>query len=304
MHIGGMTSPADWHDLHIFLTVARLGTISEAGARLGIEHSTVSRRIDRLESKLGVVLFDRRRTGYVLTASGRSLIKYAERMESAVLEAFQDSDGSFARGTVRVGTPEGVGIHLIAPKLLNLQADHPELHVQMLPQQQYPSLVSREVDILITQDPPDQGRYKVAKLTGVDYSLYCSRAYRDSHPPIRSLKDLEGHHFIDYIHDGTLSSQFKVLEELTPNPKRVFTSSSLLAQREAAIAGLGLVALSPFVGELSDDLICLFPGQALVKRSLWIVAPEDLLRIKRVRIVWNFIRELIEKHPEHFLRKN
>lgn len=60
-----MASSTDWRDLHIFLTVARLGTISEAGARLEIEHSTVSRRIDRLEANLGAVLFDRRRTGYV-----------------------------------------------------------------------------------------------------------------------------------------------------------------------------------------------------------------------------------------------
>ena len=303
VHNGHMGATTDWQDLQIFLAVARLGTISEAGFRLGIEHSTVSRRIDRLESSLGVVLFDRRRTGYVLTPSGRALVKFAERMEGAVLEAFQESKGTTTSGTVRVGTPEGVGIHLIAPGLIKLHAEHPELHVQLLPQPQYPSLVSREVEILITQDPPEKGRYKVAKLTGVDYSIYASRSYLESHPPIKKLSDLAGHHFIDYIHDGTLSSQFRVLDELTPNPTRTFTSTSVLAQREAAAAGLGLVALSPFVGELSDDLVCLFPGQSLVKRTLWIVAPEDVLKIKRVRVVWNFIRELIEKRPEKFLRQ-
>lgn len=231
------------------------------------------------------------------------MIKYAERMEAAVLEAFQDSNESIASGTVRIGSPEGLGILLIAPELVKLHAKYPELHVQLIPQPQYPSLVSREVDILISQDPPEKGRYKFAKLTGVDYSLYCSRAYRDSHPPINSLSDLAGHQFIDYIHDGTLSNQFKMLDELTPNPNRVFTSTSILAQREAAVAGLGIVALTPFVGELSDDLVCLFPGQVLVKRTLWIVAPADLLRIKRVRVVWDFIRELIELRPERYIRK-
>jgi len=66
---------------------------------------------------------------------------------------------------------------------------------------------------------------------------------------------------------------------------------------------MGLVALSPFVANLSDDLVCVFPGQSLVTRTLWIAAPEDLLRIKRVRVVWDFIRELIEQRPEDFLRK-
>ncbi len=81
-----------------------------------------------------------------------------------------------------------------------------------------------------------------------------------------------------------------------------FTSTSVLAQREAAAAGMGLVALSPFIADLSDDLICVFPGKSLVRRTLWIAAPADLLRIRRIRVVWDFIRELIEQRPEHFLR--
>ncbi|AKU10936.1 regulatory helix-turn-helix protein [Azoarcus sp. CIB] len=299
-----MDSLPDWNDLRIFLAVARLGTISLAGERLGIEHSTVSRRIDRLEANLSVVLFDRRRTGYLLTDAGHALIPHAERMESALLEAIEESAGLGVRvkGSVRVGTPEGVGIHLIAPGLAKLQREHPELHVQLMPQPQYPSLVTREVEILITLDPPEVGRYKVARLTDVDFSIYCSPGYRDAHPPIRQLSDIAEHDFVDYIHDGSLSGLFRVLDELTPHPRRIFTSTSILAQREAAAAGMGLVALSPFVADLSDDLVCVFPGQSLVTRTLWIAAPEDLLRIKRVRVVWDFIRDLIEQRPEDFLR--
>lgn len=299
-----MDSLPDWNDLRVFLAVARLGTISLAGERLGIEHTTVSRRIDRLEADLRVVLFDRRRTGYSLTEAGQALIPHAERMESALLEAIEESAGLGVRvkGSVRVGTPEGVGIHLIAPGLAKLHREHPDLHVQLIPQPQYPSLVAREVEILITLDPPEVGRYKVARLIDVGYSIYCSPGYRDTHPPIRQLSDLAEHSFVDYIHDGSLSGFFRVLEELTPHPRRSFTSTSVLAQREAAAAGMGLVALSPFVADLSDDLVCVFPGQSLVNRTLWIAAPEDLLRIKRVRVVWDFIRDLIEQRPELFRR--
>lgn len=299
-----MDSLPDWNDLRVFLAVARLGTISLAGERLGIEHTTVSRRIDRLEADLRVVLFDRRRTGYSLTEAGQALIPHAERMENALLEAIEESAGMGvrAKGNVRVGTPEGVGIHLIAPGLAKLHSDHPDLQVQLIPQPQYPSLVAREVEILITLDPPEVGRYKVARLIDVGYSIYCSPGYRDTHPPIRQLSDLADHDFVDYIHDGSLSGFFRVLEELTPHPRRSFTSTSILAQREAAAAGMGLVALSPFVADLSDDLVCVFPGQSLVSRTLWIAAPEDLLRIKRIRVVWDFIRDLIEQRPELFRR--
>ena len=281
----GMDPIPDWNDLRVFLAVARLGTITLAGERLGIEHSTVSRRIDRLEA-------------------GHALIQHADRMESVMLEAVEETVGLGvrAKGSVRVGTPEGVGIHLIAPWLAKLHREHPDLRIQLMPQPQYPSLVTREVEILITLDPPEVGRYKVARLTDVDFSIYCSPGYRDSHPPIRQVSDLAEHDFVDYIHDGSLSGLFRVLEELTPHPRRSFTSTSVLAQREAAAAGLGLVALSPFVADLADDLVCVFPGQALVTRTLWITAPEDLLRIKRIRVVWDFIREMIEARPELFRR--
>lgn len=77
-----MDTHPEWNDLKVFLAVARLGTISDAGEKLGIEHSTVSRRIDRLEATLRVVLFDRRRSGYSLTDAGHALIPHAERWKA------------------------------------------------------------------------------------------------------------------------------------------------------------------------------------------------------------------------------
>lgn len=294
----------DWNDLRIFLAVARFGTISATGERLGIEHTTVSRRIDRLEATLGVVLFDRRRSGYSLTEAGRSLIPHAEKMESALNEAIDESAGEDARvnGTVRVGTPEAFGICVLAPNLRPLQEEHPGLHVQLMAQPQFPSLVTREVEILVTLEPPTVGRYKMARLGHVDYFLYCSRAYRDAHPGVHDLSDLARHSFVDYVHDGSVSSRYRILEELIPHPDRCFTTTSVLAQRAAAAAGMGLVLLTPYVADQDDDLVCLFPDRALMTRELWIVAPEDLLRIRRVRVVWDYMRRLVEQRPEHFRR--
>lgn len=306
MHNAAMSQLPEWNDLRVFLTVARLGTISQAGERLNIEHSTVSRRIDRLEDKLAVVLFDRRRSGYTLTDAGRRLIPHAEKMESALLEAVEQSMGEegFIEGTVRVGTPEAFGIHVLAPSLASLRQRHPGLHVELMAQPQFPSLVTREVEILVTLEPPEAGRYKVARLGQVDYFLYCSPGYRDSHPPIRELGDVVDHQFVDYIHDGSVSDRYRILDELTPNPKRSFTATSVLAQRTAAASGLGLVLLTPYVALQGKDLVCVFPDQALMTRSLWIAAPEDLLKIRRYRFVWDHIRRLIEQHPDLFRRPN
>ncbi|MBS0509065.1 MAG: LysR family transcriptional regulator [Proteobacteria bacterium] len=301
-HNESMDELPEWNDLRVFLTVARLGTISLAGERLGIEHSTVSRRIDRLEAKLGTVLFDRRRSGYSLTDAGSALIPHAEKMENALLEAVEQSLGQagFIEGSVRVGTPEAFGINVLAPSLSRLRQQHPGLHVELMAQPQFPSLVTREVEILVTLEPPEMGRYKVARLAQVDYFLYCSPGYRDSHAPIRQLGDIEQHEFVDYIHDGSVSDRYRILEELTPQPRRSFTATSVLAQRTAAAAGMGLVLLTPYVARQGDDLVCIFPDRPLMTRSLWIAAPEDLLKIKRHRCVWDHIRQLVGQRPDFF----
>lgn len=299
-----MVNQPEWNDLKFFLEVARAGKISVTGEKLGVEHSTVSRRIDRLEESLGSVLFDRRRSGYSLTEAGRALVPYAESMENALLGAVEESMGRSGNvnGTVRVGTPEAFGINVLAPGLLSLSEQHPDLFVELMAQPQFPSLVTREVEILVTLEPPQNGRYTVARLAEVDYFLYGSPTYLSSRPKIRRLSDVADHEFVDYVHDGSVSERYRILQELTPQPRRRFTSTSVLAQRSAAAAGMGLVLLTPYVAEQGDDLVNIFPDRPLITRTLWIAAPEDLFRIRRIRVVWDFIRASVERLPKKFRR--
>jgi len=299
--IGAMDKFTEWNDMKVFLAVARLGTISLAGEKLGIEHSTVSRRIDRLEALLKVVLFDRRRSGYSLTTAGRALVPHAEQMENAILAAVEESLGeNDIAGVVRVGTPEAFGINVLAPSLVQMRKDYPNLHIELMAQPQFPSLVTREVEILVTLDPPEMGRYKISRLAQIDYFLFCSPDYLQSHDAIKQVSDIPQHEFVDYIHDGSVTDRYRILEEFISEPRRSFTTTSVLAQRAAAAAGMGLVLLTPYVAQTSDDLVCIFPEKSLMTRSLWIAAPEDLLKIKRHRFVWDHIRNLISQHPEFF----
>ncbi|BDB30239.1 MULTISPECIES: LysR family transcriptional regulator [Cupriavidus] len=299
-----MRKHPEWNDFRFFLELARNGKISLTGEKLGVEHSTVSRRIDRLEESLGTVLFDRRRNGYSLTDAGKALVPHAERMENALLGAIEESEGQSGDvvGTVRVGTPEAFGINVLAPSLVDLHARHPDLHVELMAQPQFPSLVTREVEILVTLEPPQVGRYTTARLAEVDYFLYGSPAYLKARPAIGALADVAEHAFVDYVHDGSVSERYRILEELTPSPRRHFTTTSVLAQRAAAAAGMGLVLLTPYVAGTGSDLVSIFPDQPLITRTLWIAAPEDLFRIRRIRCVWDFIREVVSRHPDEFRR--
>lgn len=297
-----MTKSPDWSDLRYFLELARAGKLSAAAQRLAVEHTTVARRLVRLEELLGTALFDRRRDGYVLTEAGRALLPHAEAMESALLGAIAESGAKVtgAVGPVRIGTPEGLGICVVAPRLASLYAEHPELQVELMALPRFPSLVTREVDILLTLDPPRSGRYVASRFCELNYHLYASRGYLKRSSPLREMKDLAGHDFVDYVQDQLLSDDLRYLDELTTQPRRRFTSTSILVQREAIASDLGLAMMTPYLVRGRKDLVPVLVGQAQVRRTLWLATPADLFRLRRVRVAWDFLRAIAENEPELF----
>lgn len=285
----------DWTDFRHFLEVARTGTLTAASARLGVDHTTVARRLSRLEAALGATLFDRRRDGYVLTDTGQALQAHAEAMESAALGAEESAGGvgGAIAGTVRLGVPEVFGTRVLTPRLSTLMSAHPELSVELLLQHRFVSLASREADLAVTLDPPTSGRYVVTRLTAFCYLLYASPAYLAQHPPIRSRADLAGHAFIDYVQDQLMSDELRYLDRLIEHPRRVFSCTGMLAQTQAAEAGMGLAMLAPYAVGPDSPLVQVLPGEVAADAVLWLAAPADLFRLRRVRVLWDFLRALV-----------
>lgn len=294
--MGGATERVEWGDLQYFLEVARCGTLTAAAKRLGVEHSTVARRIDRLESRYRTPLFDRRRDGYVLTETGLALLPRAEAMESAALSAQEEATGgrSGAAGLVKLGTPEVFGTRFITPRIGELLARHPDLAVDLLLLPRFPNLANREADLVVTLTPPEAGRYVVSRLVDIRYHLYGSPDYLAAHPAIRTRGDLIAHRFVDYAQDHLLADDLRFLEEYIGAPRRVLCASGMLAQIEAVQAGVGLGMLTTYAVAGNPGLVRVLPEQIVGKRTLWLVAPADLLKLQRVRVVWDFLREIVK----------
>jgi len=129
-HNSGM----DWDDFRFVLAVSRGETVSAAAKKLGVDHATVIRRINRLEQNLAAKLFERRKTGYVLTSAGHHVTETAERIESSII-ADQSAIGgskSTLSGMVRIGAPDGFGSDFLAPRLVEIAEQHPELDIQLV----------------------------------------------------------------------------------------------------------------------------------------------------------------------------
>ena len=293
---------AEWTDVRYFLELARAGTLSAAARNLDVEHTTVSRRLQRLEEALKAPLFDRRRDGCELTEIGRALMPHAEAMESAMLSASELLSGEQgqARGAVRFNAPEVVGSRIITPRLSPLLEAHPQLRVDLILLPRFADLAAREADLAIVLEQPKSGRYVTARLTDYYYYLYASPDYLARHPPITQRKQLPAHTFLDYVQDQLMSPHLSFVEELGFEPNRRFCCTGMMAQVAAAVAGIGLVMAPPYAVPQDGRLVRVLPDEVMAQRSFWLVAPTDLFRLRRVRVVWDHLRDIVAKEPGLF----
>lgn len=281
----------DWDDLRFFLAVFRAGTLSAASQVLGVDHTTVSRRIDRLEGELKARLFKRRITGYEPTQAGERLLPIAEAMESATRTATANLGGQdlALSGVVRIGAPDGFGSIYLAPRLRLLCDAHSGLEVELVATARNFSLTKREADIAFSLTTPAQGRVIVRKLTDYRLGLYASTGYLKTSSPIKSVKDLRNHHFIGYIEDLLFTPELNYLPLVAKNIVPRFRSGNLVAQLHACLADSGLAVLPAFMATGFPQLQRILPQDVELKRTFYLQMHEDSRGISLIRETANFI---------------
>ncbi|MEO1204529.1 MAG: LysR family transcriptional regulator, partial [Pseudomonadota bacterium] len=149
----------NWDDARYFLAVCRQGSVSAAGKQLGVNHTTVSRRIAAFESGLSTRLFDRTRDGYVMTQAAENLYDDAVRMEECAQAMDRTAFGRDAElsGSLRLTVPYDFANQLIAPVLPAFRAAYPAIELELLTTTGLMDLSAREADLAIrlTAKPPD-----------------------------------------------------------------------------------------------------------------------------------------------------
>lgn len=293
----------DWNDLHSFLELARRGKLTEAGKRLNVEPTTVSRRITRLEKELKVHLFDRSPKGYSLTDEGYKLLPYTENIETKINSIYQSISGidTVLTGTVRMAVPEGLGIGIISKHIKEFKEQHPAIELELLADTRARSLSKREADIAITLARPTVGRLVAWKLGEYKLALYASRDYLNNHDEIKTVEDLMQHPFISYINDLIEFPQLKYLQDLLHDVQIVFRSSSLQAQYQAVLDNLGLTLLHGFIAAEDENLKVILPEKIFATREYWMVVHEDLHKLARIQAVSRFFTEVIKKEQDRLM---
>jgi DNA-binding transcriptional LysR family regulator len=147
----------DWNDLRHYLAVARYGSTIAAAKALNVNQSTVHRRLDELEKRLGRQLVVRQPTGYKLTELGQDMVTYAERVEEAVqtFERRLAASDTGLTGSIRLTCPEAVGVRLLhSPFIAKFNERYPGLRVDFVISDKLLDLAKGEADIAIRATAP------------------------------------------------------------------------------------------------------------------------------------------------------
>ena len=283
----------NWDHLQYFLALAKDGRLVVAARSLGVNHTTVSRRIQALEREMGVQLFTRNNVGFELTEAGIQLQEIAHKVERQIhgINKNVQSENTEITGTVRIGATEGFGAYIVGPILYRLGKKFPRLSIDLLSLPRIVNLSRREADIAITLQRPTRGPYLVTKLRDYELKLYASNEYLEFNPKINTRSDLDKQAFISYVDDLLFSKELSYLDEIC-KPKQIsFRSTSIQSQMQAARYGLGIAILPSFMANEVTGLQEILPKEISIIRSFWMIMPNEYKKIERMNVVWDTLKK-------------
>lgn len=280
-----MVDPAD---LLALLAVVRGRTFSAAATTLGVNHTTVARRIRNLEQTLGERLLVAAPGGWDLTATGRDALAVAEGVEAA-LDRLPSSDGRATRGRlrglVRVNSTEVFGIKVVAPALTRVRAEHPGISFELAsitrPTPAYG--VAADLDVGVTR--PSSPRLRVRRLVDYELGLFAAPSYLAAHGEPASLSDLAQHSPVYYVESMLQVADLDLIDRLFPRRAEVLGATSVLAQLEMTRRGAGIGLLPVFLAVDAPDLVRVLPGSTGAILTFWLSGRTENLRRPEVAAV-------------------
>ncbi|KFX04822.1 LysR family transcriptional regulator [Pectobacterium betavasculorum] len=284
----------DWNDLRFFLEVARTGSLTKTATKLKVSQSTVSRRIGALESSLKTCLFLHHQTGYFLTDVGKEVLKYAEDVEGKVgtLEKKISGRDLAPAGIVRLATAVTLANHLIIPQLPRFMACYPDIILELVTGVNTVSVVRNDADIALRLVRPEQNSLKIRKVGVVASAVYGSETYVREHPAPED-NPIIGRSFITWDKSFSHLPSARWLNEHVPDSTSKLALTSLVTQIAAVNAGLGLAVLPCFIAAQNSDLVEVIHTQRVFSEDLWLVSHTDLIASSRIRVVADFLMEII-----------
>jgi DNA-binding transcriptional LysR family regulator len=286
-----------WDDFRLVRSIAEARGLTGAAEALGVNHSTVFRRLGQIEETLGVKLFERHRTGYALTTAGEEMAALAERMDHDVAAFSRRLAGKeiTPAGELRVTTNDSLLVHLLSPIFARFCAEYPEIRLDIVLGNPALNLSKRDADVAIraTDDPPESlvGR----RIATIAWAIY-GQTEHFPEPDKVDLLALFSHRWVSLGDTlGSLKVTRFVNEHVAPE-RIVYRVNTVLGLSEAIEAGIGVGAMPCFIGDANPKLARLTPPRDEFSAGLWLLTHPDLRQSARVRAFMDFVAaEIVRK---------
>jgi DNA-binding transcriptional LysR family regulator len=286
----------NWDDAQTFLAIARNGSFARAGRVLGVNATTVGRRLATLESTLESKLFFRTSTGLSLSTVGRTLLPHTERIEAELLAAERELQGADAKtaGSVRLTASDGVINYIILSQLSALRLRHPELTLELRSDVHNLDLSRREADVALRLSRPTESFLVARRIGTVNFALFGCVRYLANRGTPRQIKELRGHDFVTFEADIEVP-QSRWLRRNVREHHVALSVNTTSAQALACSAGVGLALLPSFIAPYFSELIQVLPRLEYPSREVWCVTHEDMRSNARVNCVVAWLRSVFQE---------
>ena len=281
----------DWDDLRYFLAIARHRTLSGAARALKVQQSTMSRRLDALEERMGARLLQKTPSGYVLTPVGEAVLGNAERIENEALSVERTITGKDVRleGTIRVTSVESLAVEILMPIFAAFREAYPGIVLELLADTRALSLTKREADVALRMARLTQSDLAVRKVSDLGFAVYASQAYLDRFGPPDFAAGAPGHQIILVLDDLMGAPEMAWFRGASERAAISFRSNSRYAHVAAAEAGIGLVCLARYLGD--GAALVRLDAAGVPRREIWLAVHNDVRHTPRIRALTDFVTE-------------
>jgi DNA-binding transcriptional LysR family regulator len=279
-----------WDDFRLIKAIADSRGLGGAAADIGVNHSTMFRRLGQIEEALGTKLFERHRSGYAPTPAGEEMAALASRLDADITSFTRRLAGKeiAASGELRVTTNDSLLVHLLTPIFARFRQRNPAVQLDIVLANQALNLSKRDADVAIraTDSPPDTlvGR----RAATIAWALYGRAADFQAAPP--EIDELTATR--DWVALGENLSHVKAVQFVRRHvaPQRVaYRVNTVLGLAQAVEAGIGIGHLPCFIGDAAPDLVRLSPPVPDFAADLWLLTHPDLRHSPRVRVFLDFV---------------
>lgn len=285
----------DWDNIRFFLEVVRYGSVSRAADQLGVNQTTVSRRIAALEQHFGKKLFERSASGFVVTPVAERLVASAKTMaeEASTIERHVMADSHELSGELRITVADICTQHLVMPALYAFTQQYPEVDLEIIATRDELDLTAREADVALrsTDEPPPNLVGK--RITELAYAVYGTQ---DVLERVQANPDSCETPGITWVGDGHTLPPW--IEKSFPNTRHVYRTTELGVMLQMTRLGIGMAQMPCALCD-PDPLLRRIPCRYVEPGwGLWVLSHVDLRTTARVRIFRDFLVEELEKQRD------